>query len=464
MRRLTTAPNASLLGDVAQLGMPNNTSAPPPSPSTHPSQIPSQAPELEEDDEPSIRHPRGRIWPPLPPDAPFYKRFLRAVVRLVQGLHYHRAMRTAPAMAFHFFLSLLPAFVFIGFIVGAIARRRGVNAVMAPLIDNMPATTEVIIKNQLGRLAGADAHRLGPLAAAGFLWVASSGIHGLMDAVETVVGARGRPWWKQRLLSIAWVFGILTAVGLASFGIIQWDDVVHAGDTPATASPLTSATPTALSPPASATPPPPSSASWVADDPAKPERDAPPPESSAPKKKIAKVEAPPKGGIPPKPGKEPDLTELPQPKANAAAPNASATTEASKASNPADGPSITDATPKSKPPRRSRVKILRSEGERVLALLLSLAGAVGGLAGFYRFSVSHSARVKRRVLPGAFLAVFLWIVVTWAFGFYVKTLASYAVFYGSLAAVAVLLVWLWLVSLSILVGAELNSQFEGLRD
>jgi membrane protein len=46
----------------------------------------------------------------------------------------------------------------------------------------------------------------------------------------------------------------------------------------------------------------------------------------------------------------------------------------------------------------------------------------------------------------------------------VRTLTNYAVFYGSLAAVAVLLVWLWLASLAILVGAELNAQLEGLRD
>jgi membrane protein len=68
------------------------------------------------------------------------------------------------------------------------------------------------------------------------------------------------------------------------------------------------------------------------------------------------------------------------------------------------------------------------------------------------------------VLPGAALAVALWIVVSWAFSLYLRTLASYTVYYGSLAAVAVLLVWLWLISLAILIGAELNSQLEGLRD
>ena len=89
---------------------------------------------------------------------------------------------------------------------------------------------------------------------------------------------------------------------------------------------------------------------------------------------------------------------------------------------------------------------------------------MAALAAFYRFSVKHSARVARRVVPGAGLAVMLWLVASWAFGLYVSTLADYAAFYGSLAAVAVLLVWLWLTSFAILVGAELNAQLEGLRD
>lgn len=114
--------------------------------------------------------------------------------------------------------------------------------------------------------------------------------------------------------------------------------------------------------------------------------------------------------------------------------------------------------------RRRRARIVRSGGERALAVSLSVLFATAALAAFYRFSVSHSKRVSRRVLPGAALAVVLWLVISWAFGIYVSTLAEYAVFYGSLAAVAVLLVWLWLTSLAILVGAELNAQLEGLRD
>ena len=92
-----------------------------------------------------------------------------------------------------------------------------------------------------------------------------------------------------------------------------------------------------------------------------------------------------------------------------------------------------------------------------------LALGLSGLASFYRFSVEHPAGVQRRAWPGAFVAMTAFLVVTWGFGAYVSQLASYALFYGGLAAVAVLLFWFYLSSLALLLGAEVNAQLEGVR-
>jgi membrane protein len=97
---------------------------------------------------------------------------------------------------------------------------------------------------------------------------------------------------------------------------------------------------------------------------------------------------------------------------------------------------------------------------------LALAGAVGvsSLAFFYRYAVERPRGHVRRAWPGAVAACGVWLVVSWAFGNYVISLGEYAVYYGSLAAVAVLLVWLYLTSLSLLLGAEVNAILEGVRD
>jgi membrane protein len=340
------------------------------------------------------------IAPSLPPDAPRGRRLLRTLRRLGHGLVLHDVLLAAPAMAFHFFLSLLPLLVFVGYVVGLIARRRGVEAVLSPVLDNLPATAGAIVKKEVERLAGAGGAALGPVAAASFLWIASGGTHGLMNAVENVVGAPRRPWWKKRLLSVGWVLGSLAAFAFAAYAVVTWDSLVHPR--------------------------------------------APEPRASGGETSVS-----------------PSVTTLPTSASKRAGANAangsSASPSAERGDRSADSSSKDSA-------RRRRARIVRSSGERALALGLSVLFATAVLATFYRFSVSHSKRVERRVFPGAVVAVVLWLVISWAFGLYVSTLAEYAVFYGSLAAVAVLLVWLWLTSLAILVGAELNSQLEGLRD
>jgi membrane protein len=68
-------------------------------------------------------------------------------------------------------------------------------------------------------------------------------------------------------------------------------------------------------------------------------------------------------------------------------------------------------------------------------------------------------RVQRwhRVLPGAIMATLLWFPVTVGFGWYVTHYANYNRIYGSLGAGIALLVWLYIISIIILIGAEYNA-------
>jgi len=65
----------------------------------------------------------------------------------------------------------------------------------------------------------------------------------------------------------------------------------------------------------------------------------------------------------------------------------------------------------------------------------------------------------RRVLPGATIAAVLWFPATMLFGWYVKDYATYNVVYGPLSAAIALLVWFYIVSVIVLLGAELNAQW-----
>jgi membrane protein len=70
----------------------------------------------------------------------------------------------------------------------------------------------------------------------------------------------------------------------------------------------------------------------------------------------------------------------------------------------------------------------------------------------------------RWVTPGGIVAVLAWMVASAAFGLYVANFGSYNKTYGSLGAIIIFLVWLWLTNVAILFGAELNAEVERGRE
>ncbi len=78
----------------------------------------------------------------------------------------------------------------------------------------------------------------------------------------------------------------------------------------------------------------------------------------------------------------------------------------------------------------------------------------------YRFSAAGENRFKLKLkflLPGAIFTTLATILVTGFFGIYVKNFGKYSITYGSLGGIIVMLVWLYLMSTLILVGAEIVS-------
>jgi membrane protein len=311
------------------------------------------------------------------------ERAFRLGRRFARGLMDHDAFGAAASIAFWLFLSLVPLLVIVGFLVGQVARARGVDALVGTILEVVPGTAEGLVGKELQRLAGASASSIAPLGVAGFLWTASSGLHNLMDVFETAAHVRRRAWWKQRVLAIGWVLlGLATACVLAWL-LVKTDTAMHAHEPPVTPS----STAAARSSPTTTH----------------------------------------------------GVDRAPQARSQAAGTHA-------------DGL------------RRRVDRALRAPDEPLIAAVLLLATSATLLAGFYRYAVEHPPGVRRRAWPGAVAAMGSWVVVSWGFGDYAVSIADYALYYGSLAAVAVLLVWLYLTSLSLVVGAEVNAQLEGLRD
>lgn len=100
---------------------------------------------------------------------------------------------------------------------------------------------------------------------------------------------------------------------------------------------------------------------------------------------------------------------------------------------------------------------------RLLNILIwpGLAVSFGAaLALLYRIAPDRSAAHWKWVSVGSIFAVVAWVAVTLGFRFYVSSFGSYNETYGSLAAVVVILLWLWLTAVIVLLGAEINAEIE----
>jgi membrane protein len=91
------------------------------------------------------------------------------------------------------------------------------------------------------------------------------------------------------------------------------------------------------------------------------------------------------------------------------------------------------------------------------ALLLVL---LIGLAVLYRYGPYRRAARWQWVSVGSVFAAVTWIAVSYLFSWYLASFANYNATYGSLGVVIGLMMWLWISTIVVLLGAELNAEIE----
>ena len=91
----------------------------------------------------------------------------------------------------------------------------------------------------------------------------------------------------------------------------------------------------------------------------------------------------------------------------------------------------------------------------------ALGIVVAGIWLLYRFGPSRNGgQPVGRLMPGVAFAVTLWGVASVAFSYFLANFGRYNEVYGSLAAVAALLMWLYISAYAVLFGAALNAELD----
>ena len=83
-----------------------------------------------------------------------------------------------------------------------------------------------------------------------------------------------------------------------------------------------------------------------------------------------------------------------------------------------------------------------------------------GLSLLYRYGPDRRAARWQWVSVGSVFAAVTWIGASFLFSWYLKSFANYNATYGSLGAVVGLMIWLWLSTIVVLLGAEFNAEIE----
>lgn len=92
----------------------------------------------------------------------------------------------------------------------------------------------------------------------------------------------------------------------------------------------------------------------------------------------------------------------------------------------------------------------------IVKYALPITAMIGTFSFLYWIVPSRKLGL-REVLPGAMFATFGWIVTSLLFQFYMNSFGNYSKTYGSLGGMIILLIWLYISSIMIMLGGEINA-------
>lgn len=102
-----------------------------------------------------------------------------------------------------------------------------------------------------------------------------------------------------------------------------------------------------------------------------------------------------------------------------------------------------------------------------LRVIIPLTSMIIIFALLYKFSPSPNEKINiklRHTLPGAVFTTAGWILASMVFSFYVNNFGNYSKTYGSLGGIIILLIWLYITSIMIILGGEINGAYAAIKE
>lgn len=99
----------------------------------------------------------------------------------------------------------------------------------------------------------------------------------------------------------------------------------------------------------------------------------------------------------------------------------------------------------------------------LIRLFVPILLTVVVLAFIYR--ATPNVRLKfKNVLPGTLFATCASFIASYIFSYYINNFGNYSVVYGSIGSIIVLLLWLYIISIILILGGEVNASFKKYKE
>jgi membrane protein len=98
---------------------------------------------------------------------------------------------------------------------------------------------------------------------------------------------------------------------------------------------------------------------------------------------------------------------------------------------------------------------------KLIRYTIAFAAVVLTMMGLYKLGPARPQAMKY-IWPGAVISTLLWLGATLVFSWYVRDIADYNLFYGSIGAVIALLLWMYMLSLITMFGCAFNAEYQRL--
>jgi membrane protein len=141
----------------------------------------------------------------------FVKRAVDSVRDLYDCMQRGRTFGRAAETAFWVFLGLIPLAAVAGLVAARVTTKNWDE--FSPVLGALPGPTRELVASELVKVSKWNGGAVGVTGAIVFIWLASSGVHALIEALELESG-EARPWWKKRAIALATCVALSIAVAV----------------------------------------------------------------------------------------------------------------------------------------------------------------------------------------------------------------------------------------------------------